>query len=105
MVLGMSASRTHTITLPGHDMSHELDNEDRADMVRPLFEAFWETYYGSGWENEPPDMVLGDLIADLLHLADRVADEDGAPAHWENVLASAVRHFSEEVTDEEAERR
>lgn len=52
----------------------EPTNDDRAKMVLPLVTTFMEAY---GCDNA--EQAIGDLIADLGHLYDRLTDEDRDP--------------------------
>lgn len=49
----------------------EPDNDDRALFVRPLVQVFMDTY-----GNDSLEQAIGDLIADLGHLWDRLTEDE-----------------------------
>lgn len=88
--------------------SGEIANDDRAEMVMPLLLAFRRAYYhhrmpGEDEPSEPLAVVLGDLLADLAHLADRL-DSDTEPGEnlgAEGIFARALDNWAEEVAIEQ----
>ena len=95
---------TQTITI-NYETGYVETNEDRAAMVRPFVMAYRQAFFGPSHENEPMAKILGDLIANLLHLADRTPDEDDPTEMTgsERVLNRADFHYTAEV-DEAADR-
>jgi hypothetical protein len=84
------------------DVPRDIEtNEDRAAMVRPFMEAFGRAY--SGGSSEPDETVLSDMIGDLLHLADRIEDEEGGPCTADYILERARYHYDAEVDEAAAD--
>lgn len=87
-------------TLPTFPSGHEIDNDDRAEMVRPLVQQFHDAYYHHP-AGEPWATVIADMIADLGHLFDRLADDEmddrprGPDEFWV-LLERAYAYYEEE---------
>lgn len=81
-------------------------NDDRAEMVRPFVDAYRKAYYYR--PGEPEDMIIGDMIANLMHLADRTPHDD-EPASEDPIfgadraLDEARCHYDAEVEEERRE--
>lgn len=52
-------------------------NDQRAQMVEPFLAAYKTAYYGPDAESDAT--VLTDLLANLMHLADRIPERDDEP--------------------------
>lgn len=90
---------THVIQLH-HPDTLEVTNDDRSRMVLPLVTAFMEAY-----GNDNLEQAIGDLIANLGHLYDRLPDEerddlDSGAGFAEFVNNRSLWHYSEEVGEE-----
>jgi hypothetical protein len=99
------------VTVTMYHPTLDVTNEDRALMVRDLVEAFMDSY---GCDNM--EQAIGDLIADLGHLFDRLdPDEreslDDLPSMIDGtgmrraafdtfVIHRALYHYHEEVAEE-----
>ena len=78
-------------------------NDWRADSVRPLLRVFRKQYA----LGEPKSQTLVDLIANLMHLADRVdnsADEPTSPSAF-TILDLARTCYNIEVAEQNARDR
>lgn len=95
--------------MSGHDVNivmydppgaGDITNDDRAEMVRPLVQAFHDAYYHHP-AGEPWATVISDMIADLLHLVDRLdADQwDSVDPDTSAVLAQAEGHYEYECAE------
>lgn len=95
--------------MPGHDVNivmydppeaGDITNDDRAEMVRPLVQAFHDAYY---WHpaGEPLATVIADIIGDLLHLVDRLdADQfEGSPPDANAVWEQGRNHYDYEIEE------
>jgi hypothetical protein len=89
---------THTIEMYDPPDAIDICNADRAEMVRPLVDAFQAAYYHGP---ESTGTVIADMIADLLHLVDTF-DDDGFDTRWtaDEIIASATGHYDAEVSEE-----
>jgi len=72
----------------------DISNETRAERARNALEAYIEAK-GEAFENSSSEIV--DLIADLLHLAERT-DEGDDPI--DSTLRLAKMHYEAEVEEE-----
>jgi hypothetical protein len=98
----MNAHRTttHVIQMHHPDIALEVTNDDRSLMVLPLVTAFMEAY-----GNDNLQQAIGDLIADLGHLYDRLPDDerddlDGWADFAEFVNNRSLWLYAEEVGEE-----
>lgn len=86
----------------GNSIMDSITNEDRAERGAKCLEFYASIQ--SDWAEEDMDgnvSALGDLIADLLHLAATWPTEDGMSPAPERVLMMAQAHFEEETEEEE----
>lgn len=92
---------TTTIEMYEPPRAEDITNDHRAEMVRPLVQAFHDAYYFHK-DGEPLATVIGDMIADMLHLADRLDSDqfDLAPASAEAILDHAENHYTYEIEEE-----
>jgi hypothetical protein len=72
---------------------HDVTNEDRAEWAAVACQAFAEIT-GLDMEEELPE-IIGDLIADLMHLANQ---QGMCP---EGRLENARMHYEAEIEEEE----
>lgn len=79
-------------------MTKEPDNSDRAHWAENALAVFTvETYCGRrphNLERDDLETAVGDLIADLLHYANRKGFDSA------EILRSATFHFEAELTEE-----
>jgi hypothetical protein len=73
----------------------DVTNEDRAGWAEVACEAFADIT-GQDMENDLPG-IIGDLIANLLHLA----NQEGMCA--EERLSNGLMHYTAEIAEEEEE--
>ena len=71
----------------------DMTNDDRADLARTACEDFSEST-GQSMEDELGNIIT-DLMADLLHLANR----EGLCA--DSLVRRATMHYEAEITEEE----
>lgn len=95
---------TEDVTIEMWHPGDELNNDDRADMVRPLVQTYHDAYYHHP-AGEPLATVIGDLIGDLLHLYERLDDDqlDDPPQSPEAMLQRALDHYIHERDEEAAD--
>ena len=97
------AERTLLIEPHRCPSGRNLMNDDRAAMTRPFVEAYRRAHYGSS--DEPLGMVLVDMMANMLHLADQLDDycfQNGRLGGRDAALR-AIDHYDCEVLDEREE--
>ncbi len=87
----------------GNSIMDNITNEDRAERGAKALEFYMGLT--SDWKDEESDgnlSALGDLIADLMHLAASWPAEEDMRPNVERVMDMAEAHFTEE-TEEEAD--
>lgn len=72
--------------------SYLLENAEKGERALPAFEA----YLSAHGDEEDKVTTIGDLIADLMHLADTLDEGSGDAA-----VALAQFHYDAEKADEE----
>lgn len=94
--------RTTTITLPDRN-TLGMDNDGRAELVRPFIQAF-----ATLCDNDSLEQAIGDFIADLGHLWERLAPDerdsdvsDPFVSFEEFVETRAFYHYEAEVEEEQ----
>jgi hypothetical protein len=71
-----------------------MNNDKRANLAQKAYDAFREVT-GTEYDNEDVTTILTDLIADLLHLGNRDAEDFDA----KTLLDRAGMHFEAEVSE------
>ncbi len=73
----------------------EPNNADRAERARQTLDFFKELVGGDDYQT-----TMGDLLADLKHLAKQETESGGEPLDFDEAVRSAGFHFEAELQEE-----